>query len=409
MRILLATVAPLAGLLAVGGLAPRALPADAWPLAIQSLESPASADSAGPQLTTSSRGPLLSWIERNGANATLKFSERGATGWSPARAVASGTDWFVNWADVPSVLRLGNGTLVGHFLQKSGSATYAYDVKLTYSKDDGATWSAPFTPHHDGTKTEHGFASMFEMPRGQLGLVWLDGRAMKTGHGAADAGDMSLRFSIYDDQMKQRAEIPVDFRVCECCPTAAVMTSDGPVVAYRDRSAREVRDISITRLENGAWSEPRPAHADRWHINACPVNGPALSAAGRDVAVAWFTAVDDTPRAFAAFSTDAGRTFGAPIRLDDAASLGRVDIELLPDRSAAASYVEFADGKAQFRVRRVGRDGTTSPAVTVAAMEGNRASGYPRMARHGDELIFAWIERDGTNRVKTAAARLPAR
>jgi hypothetical protein len=249
--------------------------------------------------------------------------------------------------------------------------------------------------------------SLMQMPDGGLGLVWLDGRAMKTGHGEHDAGDMSLRFASYDATWKQETDLPVDLRVCECCPTSAVMTSDGPVIAYRDRSPGEVRDISITRLEHGAWTEPRAAHGDSWRINACPVNGPSLSAKGRNVAVAWFTAVNDQPRSFAAFSTDGGRTFGAPIRLDDSASLGRVDVELLTDDSALASYVEFADQKAQVRVRRIERNGEKSPPITVASIEGNRASGYPRMAVGRDEVVFAWIERDGTNRVKTAVARLP--
>jgi hypothetical protein len=387
----------------------RALADEAWPLTVRPIEGPAGADSAQPQLAVSSRGVLLSWIERSDGRAALKYAERTSSGWSSPRTVASGTDWFVNWADVPSVLRLENGTIVAHYLQKSGPDTYAYDVKLTYSKDEGATWSAPFSPHHDGTQTEHGFASLLQMPGGGLGLVWLDGRAMKSGHAEHDAGDMSLRFAAYDADWKQVTDAPLDLRVCECCPTTAAMTADGALVAYRDRSPNEVRDIAITRIEKGKWTEPRAAHADQWRINACPVNGPVLSAKGRDVALAWFTAVGDHPRSFAAFSTDAGRTFGSPIRLDDAASLGRVDVERLPDGSAAASYIEFANQKAQFRVRRVTSTGVRSIPVTVAAIEGNRASGYPRMAFHGDELIFAWIERDGTNRVKTGVARVPVR
>jgi hypothetical protein len=388
-------------------IATRAPGADEWPLVVEPVASPAAADSGQPQLSVSARGVLLSWIERASGRSTLRFAERADGGWSAPRTVASGDDWFVNWADVPSVVRRDNGTLAAHFLQKSGADTYAYDVRLTWSKDGGTTWAPAFTPHHDGTKTEHGFASLLEMPDGGLGLVWLDGRAMKTGHGEQDAGDMSLRFATYRDDWKQTVDMPLDARVCECCPTAAAMTSAGPIVAYRDRGPEEVRDIYLTRLENGAWTKPEPVHADGWRINACPVNGPSLSARGRTVAIAWFTAVGDRPRAYAAFSTDAGRTFGAPIRLDETASLGRVDVEILPDGSAAASYVEFAAQKAEFRVRRIARDGAASRPITVAAIEGNRASGYPRMALHRDQLVFAWVAREGTNRVKTAAARLP--
>ena len=90
-----------------------------WSPRIAPLPSPAAADSGQPQLSVSNRGVLRSWIERSGAHATLKFAERSGQGWSTPRTVASGANWFVNWADVPSVLRLGSGTLAAHWLQKS--------------------------------------------------------------------------------------------------------------------------------------------------------------------------------------------------------------------------------------------------------------------------------------------------
>ena len=378
-------------------------------LTVQSVNSPARANSAQPQLSSSSRGLILSWIERDQSKATLRFAERTASGWSTPRDVASGTNWFVNWADVPSVIRLASGELVAHWLQQSGPGTYAYDVRLAYSRDDGRTWSTSFTPHSDGTKTEHGFASLLQMPGAGLGLAWLDGRAMKSGeshdaHGA-DAGAMSVRFATFGRDWKQTSELPVDLRVCECCPTTAAITAEGPIVAYRNRTEDEVRDIFISRLENGKWTEPKAIHADGWKIAACPVNGPMLSARGRDVIVAWFTAQADQPRTFVAFSKDAGRTFGTPIRLDDAFSLGRVDVELMTDGSAMASWIEFAEQRSQFRVRRVEPLGAKSPAVTVSGLASGRASGYPRMGLSGDQLVFAWTESEnGRTEVRTAIA-----
>jgi hypothetical protein len=299
-----------------------------------------------------------------------------------------------------------------HWLQKSGSDTYAYDVRLSYSKDDGRTWSPSFVPHGDGTKTEHGFASLFQMPGSGLGLVWLDGRAMKpqAGHAAhgEPTGAMSVRFATFDGNWKQAAELAVDPRVCDCCPTTAAVTSDGPIAAFRNRTENEVRDIYVSRLENGKWTEPTPVHEDGWKINACPVNGPMLSARGRNVALAWFTATGDQGRAFVAFSHDAGRSFSAPIRIDDAGALGRVDVELASDGSAIASWIEFADQRGQFRARRVERSGARSPSVTVSSLAGNRASGYPRIAVSGDDIVFAWTENaESGSRVQTAIARLP--
>jgi hypothetical protein len=391
---------------------------DAFAIAPQTLTSPATGSSAQPQLSVSSRGVLLSWIERAGDLATLKFAERTATGWTDARSVASGRDWFVNWADVPSVMRLPSGTLVAHWLQKSGADTYAYDVRLSYSKDDGKTWSQSFIPHHDGTKSEHGFASLFPFGDG-LGAVWLDGRNMKSAAGhdehGGDGGVMTVHFGQFDKDFKQVAESVVDARVCECCPTAATVTSEGVIAAFRDRSTTEIRDIYTSRLVNGKWSEPAAVHADGWKIAACPVNGPALSASGRNVAASWFTVKGDSAKgeqgqAYLAFSADAGRTYGAPIRVDDGGSLGRVDIALVPDGSAAiATWIEFADQRSQFRARRIDRNGARSAPVTIAGLAAGRASGYPRMALNGRELVFAWTESGtgGTMLVKTATARLP--
>lgn len=380
-------------------------------LAPQSLTTPAAAGSAQPQLSVSKRGVLVSWIERAGDLATLKFSERTTSGWTPARTVASGRDWFVNWADVPSVLRLPSGALVAHWLQKSGASTYAYDVRLSHSTDDGKTWSPSYLPHHDGTQTEHGFASLFPMGDG-FGLVWLDGRAMTGSEGHSEHGSggaMSVRFAQFDKGFKQIAETAVDTRVCECCPTATAVTAEGVITAYRNRSEDEIRDNYVARLVNGKWTAPRAVFNDNWKIAACPVNGPALAASARNVAMTWFTVKQDQGQAHLAFSQDAGATFGAPIRIDDGGSLGRVDVELLPDGSALATWIEFADQRAQFRARRIDRNGTRSAPVTIAGIAGNRASGYPRAAIANGEIVFAWTESidGGGLQVRTAAARVP--
>jgi hypothetical protein len=81
-------------------------------------------------------------------------------GWSEAQTVSQGENWFVNWADFPSVVDLKDGSLTAHWLVKSGSSTYAYDVSILRSKDGGKSWSKPIVPHRDNTKTEHGFVSL---------------------------------------------------------------------------------------------------------------------------------------------------------------------------------------------------------------------------------------------------------
>ena len=384
---------------------PAAQSSISTPLQLQSLDAPTAAARAVPQLVVSGGRAVLSWVETEDVGddsvSTLRFSERTPSGWSSPRVASSGKDWFVNEADVPSVVRLDDGTLAAHWLLTTDADNEGYDLQLSFSHDDGRAWAAPVSPHHDGTKTQHGFASLFQMPGAGLGLGWLDGRAVK-----AEGDDMSLRAAIFDRNGKQTSESLIDSRVCDCCPTAIAITANGPVVVYRDRSAGDIRDIAVSRFVGGQWTAPRTVHDDGWKITACPVNGPAVSASGRQMAVAWMTAKGEDGMAFAAFSSDAGATFGAPVRLDDQRSVGRVGIALLDDGSAIASWVEFVDRRSKLRVRRIAPSGERGPAQTVG-LDRDRTTGYPRMVRRGPEILFAWTEEhDGRPRMRTAAAAL---
>lgn len=385
-----------------------------WTVTVQRVESPAGVNSSEPQLAVSDRGVLLSWLERVGTMNHLKFAERTASGWTAPVTAASGADWFLSYADVPSVQRLANGTLVAQWGETTDAQIEAYNLRLSYSKDDGKTWAPSFIPHNDGTKSQHGFASMFDMPGSGLGVVWLDGRNSAFDFDKPETGTMELRFAAFDANWKQTADIEIDHRVCECCSTTAVVTSDGVLTAFRDRDDKEVRDMGVSRLENGRWTPTTIISQDNWMIDFCPVNGPMLSARGRDVAAAWFTVKNDQGQAYAAFSNDAGRSWSAPIRLDDGGSLGRVDVEMLDDGSAVVTWVEYAEGRSDFRMRRIDRAGARSAPITVAGVSGGRASGFPRVARRGEELVFSWTasaapegSEDGALQVYTAVAALP--
>jgi len=371
-------------------------PTASGPLKIERDRSPAGPATAQPQLTAAGGSVVLSWLASVAGATTLTFAERTDTGWSTPLPVVSGRDLFANWADLPSVMRMSNGDLVAHWMQDTDPAAEAYDLRLATSGDGGRTWSAPFSPHHDGTKSEHGFASLFEAPGGSFGVVWLDGRSMK---------ETGLRTAMFNNDWTQLSEEAIDTRVCDCCPTAVAVTASGPIVAFRGRTDDETRDISVSRLLDESWTEPVTVHHDGWHLNGCPVNGPALSASGRDVALAWFTAPQDEGHVFVAFSQNAGMTFGAPVRVDESGSLGRVDVELLPDGAAMVSWIELAGQQAAFMVRRVERSGGRSAATTVATLGTNRSSVYPRMARRGNEIIFAWTDAESLS-VQTAITRV---
>jgi hypothetical protein len=383
---------------------------------VRELESPAGPESREPELSVASGGRvILSWVERAGEGRyALRFAARDASGWSETRTAAEGENWFVNWADFPSVVELSDGSLAAHWLVKSGAGTYAYDVNVARSADGGRTWGKPVVPHTDRTQTEHGFVSLLALPGGRLGVVWVDGRNMKALKGDAEEHEgplpvsMTLRYAEVAADGRLSAEALLDERICECCQTSAALTEEGPLAVYRGRSAEEVRDIQAVRGSATGWGAPRAVHADDWQIKACPVNGPSVAAEGRRAAVAWYTGQGEAPRVNVAFSADAGATFGTAVRVDDGDVVGRADVVLLADGSALVCWMSGESGKGAIKARRVAPDGAMGAVALVAEADVSRSGGFPRMARAGDTVYFAWTQFGKPPRVHTAAADVSA-
>lgn len=359
---------------------------------ITMLTSPVGDSCAEPYLFTDRNGIVyLSWIEEIGKQSTLKFSSYLADKWSEPITIASGKDWFVNWADYPVITSDGDRNLLAHFLEKSDTAKFTYDVKIVSSTDSGKTWSPSRTLHDDNVKAEHGFVSIIPY-NDQFFVAWLDGRktASKAAHGGHDGhhGEMTLRAAFIDKNGNKVNEWELDERICDCCQTSAAITNDGPVVAYRDRSDDEVRDMSIVRYVNGEWTAPKTIHADNWQIKACPVNGPRIDAIKNNLAIAWFSMVDKKGTVNLIFSNDGGATFKKPIRIDEGMAIGRVDVLMLDSATAMVSWMEGSSIKAV----KVHYDGKKDSPIMIASSSEARSSGFPQMTKSGSRIIFAWTD-----------------
>jgi hypothetical protein len=371
---------------------------------------PAPEGASLPFLATDARGRVwLSWLEpKTGGGHRFRLARWQNGAWSEARTIAEGDNFFANWADVPSIFVTSTGTLAAHWLQRGGGrGTYDYGVRVRTSSDEGRTWTPVAVPHKDASPTEHGFVSFFEGAGSEPGLIWLDGRASAGHASGGHGGAMSLRSTALKHGVPGE-DVLVDDRVCDCCPTTAVRTASGVLVAYRDRSDGDIRDISVSRLSGGAWTKPARVNADDWQINGCPVNGPSLAAAGKSVVVGWFTSAGGTSRVRVAFSTDNGVTFGAPADVPAATTLGRVAVAMPgAGRALVSSLERLADGAALV-VREARADGKIGAMVRVAPMSAERTSGFARVAISGRQAIFAWTDarRGAPSRVKVAVARL---
>ena len=341
--------------------------------AVLSIPTPAQPNSSAPYLSTTPSGAvMMSWIEGD----AVKFSMFLNGKWSTPRVIVKGEQLMINSADFPSVMQDAKGTLYATWLQNSTHED-AYDVWVGASVD-GQRWLTRVL-HRDRGATEHGFASLVPLANGGVGAVWLNGVEDKP---------TELRYTELGATLKSAGETLLDARVCDCCATGMTMTANGPVVAFRDRSDDEVRDIAVTRRVKGIWSKPARVNADEWKIAGCPVNGPQLASRGNDVVIAWFSAANNQPRVSAAFSRDGGATFGKAIRIDTANTIGRVDTLMLADGSALVTWIE---GDALF-TRRVFANGRVDAPLRLATLPSARAAGFPRATLAGNTAYFAWTD-----------------
>ena len=387
------------GLMACTDVQPPAF-GDPFPVSV-----PAGDNVLGPRLTSGPDGTTsLSWMRREEHGATLRFSTLDGDKWLPASDVVTDDKMFVNWADLPSVLSLGDGRWVSHWLSKSAAATYAYDIMLAFSDDDGRTWGAAVRPHRDDTATEHGFVSI--RPDGDTAaLLWLDGRETVTAAGNQPGGGMTLRAATIAPNGKLSSEQLVDDLVCDCCQTDVAVASKGPVAVYRDRSVEEIRDVYVTRFIDGAWRPGVAIADDGWEISGCPVNGPAIDAEGDLVVVAWFSAANDRPVVRAALSANSGRTFGAPLEIASTGVSGHVGVVTIDSTSAAISWVESDQhGSHAINLRAITISGELGPVATVGRSDLRRI--YPQLERSNDLLILVWTD-DINDTTNLASVKVP--
>ena len=367
-------------------------------LSKQIIENPAAAGSRLPRLTSlPGGGMIMSWIEPSPKGHSLKFAIYQHDQWIRQGEVARGSNWFINWADFPSVVAIDQSFWLAHWLVKHpGGGTYHYNIETSFSKDAGRTWSMPQSPHHDESAAEHGFASIFRVGK-DAGIIWLDGRQTDQSVPQSALAEVSNNYQLRYSRLRRNgsfdAEQILDHNTCTCCGTTVATTTAGPVAAWRSRTDQEIRDNYVARLRNGQWSVPQPLGAEGWEINGCPVNGPMLAGRGMDVAATWFTAEDDRPRVRAAFSRDGGQNFHQTIEVDEADPFGRVDVAWVNDSTAVLSWMtalNAATKKTHLALRTISVDGSIGSMQRVTAVSGGRDTGVPQMVADKTGVLLAW-------------------
>ena len=353
--------------------------------ALEVLSNPAAPGSLQPAWSAAPDGSaVLSWIEpASGGGYSLRYAVRRGAAWSEPHTVAANRKFFRHPAEAPEVMAISDHQWLAHWIEmpkETSEAEFVYGSSST----DGVRWTTPVMAHKDRSEVEHGLASMVATGNGEASLIWLE---MLKG----EDGPAALKRTVVNAAGQIVKEERLDDDVCSCCPTAIARTAKGLVIAYRGRTPQDIRDIAVIRLENGQWSKPKVVHADNWHINACPTNAAAIAARGDQVAIAWYTWAQDSPRVQVVFSADGGTTFGKAVTVSTGHAFGYTSLALAEDGSAIVSWLQrgSGDGPTQVLARRVTAAGVAQPVVEVAK-GGQSALGYPRVLQSGGDTLIAW-------------------
>lgn len=342
---------------------------------------------------------FISWTEQVADSNFLYISKLEDNSWSDKSIIKKGKDWFVNWADFPSISynEISNSLFSFH-LQKSSEETFSYDVN--YHINQGSSWKDMQKIHDDNTFSEHGFVSSIPYKDGFM-VSWLDGRnTYGKGHDGHANGAMTIRSAILDNTGKIINESLIDGMVCDCCQTSMAISNDIPIIVYRDRSKDEIRDIYYSRYIDSKWTDPKPIHDDGWEINGCPVNGPNIDSNEENVVVSWFSASNGRPKVNLKFSRDNGRTFGDKILVDNIENspIGRVDVEFISSDEVIISWLSTVEGKGKLLMRKIGVNGSIGEIKVIDEVSTERSTGFPQIEKFNDNIYISWTDNTQLNK-----------
>ncbi len=359
---------------------------------VRLIEPPALDQSGMPFLTNGPDGSVyLSWTDPlPDKQHALRFSRWTGTRWTAPETAASGPNWFVNWGDFPSLAVLPDGAMLAHWLTRNQTGgKYGYGIRVARRHPQSRQWRQVHGMSLDEQEDYAGFLTFVPNAAAAIYLA-----PPVAGHGAAHGHEQghrkTVRFISFTPTGAVASDKELDADACSCCQTAVGKTRSGLIAAYRDHLAGEIRDISVVRYTDGAWTQPKTLHPDGWNINGCPTDGPAISSNNDRVAITWLTRAAATPKIQIALSSDEGRTFRTPLRIDSGNPAGRPSLTSFDNGYLAVWLEKTSESSAEIRIRRITFEGRLLPPVTIATATAGRATGFPKIAVSGNQILLAW-------------------
>lgn len=276
---------------------------------------------------------------------------------------------------------------------KSLGKRFTSDIRFSYSKDGGHTFSKPVTINDDQLKIGHSFDSLAIGQKGEIFITWLDGRdGFKAKQAGEDYTGSSLYYSYSTDQGNSfSANKKIAGQTCQCCRLqTAIDQNNQAVVVWRHIFAGGIRDHALLKFNDweNAGEVTRITH-ENWKIDACPHHGAGLSIAKDNrYHLVWFSNSATHQGLFYGFSTDSGKSFSKPFNFAQQGSAHPHTLTL--DRQALIVWQEFDGSHTLAKLIRSNDRGETWDKPQVIAQVATDKMDQPFLINKDHQAYLSW-------------------
>ncbi len=298
------------------------------------------------------------------------------------------------WPENPPAISITNSgrILVLYYADEQQKST-SY---LSYSDDQGITFSRPVFISNQATTDMHYMDQMLLDKAGNVHFFWHDMR-----HKAENSQSGSGIISLYHAQTNsntigQLNNELMTHSVCSCCRTAISLSEQGqPVLLIRMVLADGARDhVLLSRNSASEWGSVKRISDDHWVIDACPEHGPALviDEQGRSH-FTWFSLGDKRKGIFYAQTDNYAETVSTPMPLGNSEFLPSHPDVVTVDERVVLAWTEYNGTETSLYSQQSRNRGETWQAAKKVSSSLS-STGYPKLLRNKGQVFLSWVTKN---------------
>lgn len=411
---------------AAGAMTGAATPAD--PLVLEV----AGRSSATPAIAADGRVVIVAWSASAQGGASDIYVARsrdgGRTFAAPVRVNDAAAPASVSGEQPPRIALVSHATgepsAVAVWTAKGASGTRIVTAR---SDDGGRTFGRPRTVPGTDAAGNRGWEAITTSRDGKILGVWLDHRELASGGSAmmnhqahaqmpaVDGAAKAQLSKLYFGDMDAGGARAVTGGVCYCCKTSIATGPDGSLYAvWRHVYPGNIRDIAFTssRDDGRSFAPPIRVSEDKWALDGCPENGPALAVSGRDVHVVWPTLVkgdESGEPGLALFyaATRDGRSFTPRQPLPVEGVPRHPQIAATSNGTLLAVWDEAMSGRRRVVLARAAAVASGALRFAREPVGNGQIDEYPVVAATSDGAVVAWASRTADRSVIRVLRALP--